>query len=79
MYSSSAVLPTGEKGSRFWNVSGVDADLSLSGAKVKLEAAALVNGAIAFDSPADSSPAAAEDTFGLYADRRTASAASSSS
>ena len=58
-----------KKGSRFWNVSGVDADLSLSGAKVKLESlAALVNGAIAFDSPANSSPAAAEDTFGLYAD-----------
>jgi paraquat-inducible protein B len=40
-----------KKGSRFWNVSGVDADVSLSGAKVKLESlAALVNGAIAFDS-----------------------------
>ncbi|BAN96269.1 mammalian cell entry related domain-containing protein [Plautia stali symbiont] len=41
-----------KKQSRFWNVSGVDADVSLSGAKVKLESlAALVNGAIAFDSP----------------------------
>ncbi|SUB16432.1 paraquat-inducible protein B [Pantoea agglomerans] len=35
--------------SRFWNVSGMNADVSLSGAKVQLESlAALVNGAIAF-------------------------------
>ncbi|WP_343646012.1 MlaD family protein [Enterobacter sp.] len=58
-----------KKGSRFWNVSGVDADVSLSGAKVKLESlAALVNGAIAFDSPEGSKPATADDTFGLYED-----------
>ncbi|TGB95712.1 hypothetical protein C9E90_09530, partial [Salmonella enterica subsp. enterica serovar Enteritidis] len=58
-----------KKGSRFWNVSGIDADLSLSGAKVKLESlAALVNGAIAFDSPDNSKPAAQDDTFGLYKD-----------
>ncbi|MGS8621750.1 MlaD family protein, partial [Salmonella enterica subsp. enterica serovar Infantis] len=41
-----------KKGSRFWTVSGIDADLSLSGAKVTLESlAALVTGAIAFESP----------------------------
>ena len=58
-----------KKGSRFWNVSGVDANVSISGAKVKLESlAALVNGAIAFDSPEESKPAEAEDTFGLYED-----------
>ncbi|XPE41402.1 hypothetical protein ACNKHK_08805 [Shigella flexneri] len=58
-----------KKGSRFWNVSGVNADVSLSGAKIELESlAALVNGAIAFDSPEDSKPAAADDTFGLYQD-----------
>ncbi len=58
-----------KKGSRFWNVSGVDADVSFSGAKVKLESlAALVNGAIAFDSPENSDTAAADDNFGLYAD-----------
>lgn len=50
-------------------MSGVNADISLSGAKVKLESlAALVNGAIAFDSPEDSQPAVADDTFGLYQD-----------
>ena len=58
-----------KKGSRFWNVSGVKADVGLSGAKVQLESlAALVNGAIAFDSPEDSKPAQANDEFGLYED-----------
>ncbi|WP_297203047.1 PqiB family protein [uncultured Pluralibacter sp.] len=58
-----------KKGSRFWNVSGVKADVGLSGAKVQLESlAALVNGAIAFDSPADSKPADQNDEFGLYED-----------
>ena len=58
-----------KKGSRFWNVSGVKADVSLSGAKVELESlAALVNGAIAFDSPDDSAAAAQDDEFGLYQD-----------
>lgn len=58
-----------KKGSRFWNISGVKADVGLSGAKVELESlAALVNGAIAFDSPDNSAPAAADDEFGLYKD-----------
>lgn len=36
---------------------------------MKLESlAALVNGAIAFDSPEESKPADPEDTFGLYED-----------
>ena len=58
-----------KKGSRFWNVSGVKADVGFGGAKVQLESlAALVNGAIAFDSPADSKPATQNDEFGLYED-----------
>ena len=58
-----------KKGSRFWNVSGVKADVSLAGAKVELESlAALVNGAIAFDSPDNSAAAAQDDEFGLYED-----------
>ncbi|WP_434640199.1 MlaD family protein [Klebsiella sp. I138] len=58
-----------KKGSRFWNVSGVKADVGLSGAKVQLESlSALVNGAIAFDSPADSTTAQQNDEFGLYED-----------
>ncbi|MBV4365075.1 MlaD family protein [Erwinia sp. BNK-24-b] len=58
-----------KKGSRFWNVSGVKADVGLSGAKVQLESlAALVNGAIAFDSPEDSAQAKSEDNYQLYPD-----------
>jgi len=58
-----------KKGSRFWNVSGVKADVGLSGAKVELESlASLVNGAIAFDSPEASKPAESDDEFGLYKD-----------
>jgi paraquat-inducible protein B len=58
-----------KKGSRFWNISGVKADVSLSGAKVELESlAALVNGAIAFDSPDSSQPATQDDEYGLYED-----------
>lgn len=58
-----------KKGSRFWNVSGVKADVGLSGAKVQLESlAALVNGAIAFDSPENSKAADQNDEFGLYED-----------
>ncbi|WP_300002667.1 PqiB family protein [uncultured Cedecea sp.] len=55
--------------SRFWNVSGVKADISLSGAQVQLESlAALVNGAIAFDSPDDSPKANSNDNFTLFED-----------
>ncbi|MDT0176760.1 MlaD family protein [Enterobacter sp. BRE11] len=55
--------------SRFWNVSGLNADVSLSGAKVELESlAALVNGAIAFDSPEDSPQAKTDQNYTLYPD-----------
>ncbi|MBP2166974.1 paraquat-inducible protein B [Erwinia toletana] len=58
-----------KKQSRFWNVSGMKADVGLSGAKVQLESlAALVNGAIAFDSPGGSEQAASEDNYTLYPD-----------
>ena len=58
-----------KKDSRFWNVSGVKADVNLSGARVELESlAALVNGAIAFDSPSASPQAAGESTYQLYPD-----------
>ena len=58
-----------KKQSRFWNVSGVNADVSLSGAKVELESlAALVNGAVAFDSPENGEQATSEQSFSLYPD-----------
>ncbi len=58
-----------KQNSRFWNVSGVKADVSLSGAKVELESlSALVNGAIAFDSPDQSEAAKQNDSYQLYDD-----------
>lgn len=55
--------------SRFWNVSGFKGDFSLSGVKVEMESlAALVNGAIAIDSPQDGNPATAEQSYELYPD-----------
>ncbi|PNS12867.1 MCE family protein [Mixta theicola] len=58
-----------KKDSRFWNVSGVKADVNLGGAKVELESlAALVNGAIAFDSPPASQQATSESNYQLYPD-----------
>lgn len=58
-----------KKTSRFWNVSGLDANVSLSGASLKVESlSSLVNGAIAFDSP-NHAPAADRDAnFKLYVD-----------
>lgn len=58
-----------KKDSRFWNVSGIKADVGLSGAKVQLESlSAMVNGAIAFDSPASSQTAPQNAEYGLYED-----------
>ena len=55
--------------SRFWNTSGVQADVSLSGASIKLESLnALINGAIAFDSPADAPQASDDASYPLYPD-----------
>jgi paraquat-inducible protein B len=55
--------------SRFWNVSGFKGDFSLSGASIQMESlAALVNGAIAFDSPLDGKQAKADQSFTLYPD-----------
>ncbi len=56
-----------KQGSRFWNVSGLQAKLGASGVDVNLTSVpALINGAIAFDSPKDSLPASNEARFDLY-------------
>ncbi|ELM3727761.1 MCE family protein [Edwardsiella piscicida] len=53
--------------SRFWNVSGIRGDVSLSGISLQVEGlAALVNGAIAFDSPPASAPVRPGASFTLY-------------
>ncbi len=55
--------------SHFWNVSGFKGNFSLSGVKVEMESlAALVNGAIALDSPADGNQAKTDESFELYPD-----------
>ncbi|AWK13824.1 MlaD family protein [Candidatus Fukatsuia symbiotica] len=55
--------------SRFWNVSGFKGTLSLNGLSVQMEnMSALVNGAIAFDSPPHSSNAGMDQQFQLYDD-----------
>lgn len=58
-----------KKDSRFWNVSGLKANVDLHGARVEMESvAALVNGAITFDSPANSAQASTDDNYQLYPD-----------
>ncbi len=58
-----------KKESRFWNVSGLKANVDLHGAQVEMESvAALVNGAIAFDSPAKGEQAKTDDNYVLYPD-----------
>ncbi|MEG3052477.1 MAG: MlaD family protein [Hafnia sp.] len=55
--------------SRFWNVSGFKGDFGLDGVSVQMESmAALVNGAIAFDSPQDGKQAKANHNYTLYPD-----------
>lgn len=58
-----------KKDSRFWNVSGLKANVDFHGAKVEMESvAALVNGAIAFDSPNSSEKADSDQNYPLYPD-----------
>ncbi|MEY4476342.1 MAG: hypothetical protein RL248_2109 [Pseudomonadota bacterium] len=54
---------------RFWNVSGFKGDFSLNGSTVQIESlAALINGAVAFDSPPNSQNAKPDQLFPLYPD-----------
>lgn len=55
------------KNSRFWNVSGVNASINSSGIDVNIENfASIIAGGIAFDSPAQGTPAQHLDTYTLY-------------
>jgi len=59
--------------SRFWNVSGIGANLGLGGVDVRLESlSALFSGAIAVDSPDEGEPAKQHAEFKLYPDLQTA-------
>ena len=53
--------------SHFWNISGIKADVGMGGVKVDMDSlAAVVQGAVAFDSPEQSQRAMQNDKFTLY-------------
>ncbi|WP_367986457.1 MlaD family protein [Vibrio sp. NTOU-M3] len=59
--------------SRFWNVSGIGAQIGFEGVDVRLESlSALIGGSIAVDSPDDGQPVADNTQFRLYRDLKTA-------
>ncbi|MDK9757283.1 MCE family protein [Vibrio sp. D173a] len=59
--------------SRFWNVSGIGANIGFDGVDVRLESmSALLGGAIAVDSPDDGEPVKENTEFRLYKDLKTA-------
>lgn len=56
-----------KKETHFWNISGIKADVGLNGIKLDMDSlAAVVQGAVAFDSPDHSEPATPNDKFTLY-------------
>lgn len=62
-----------KKDSRFWNISGMNINASLSGLNVSMDSiASMILGAIAFDSPEDSSVATQASHFSLYPNLKTA-------
>lgn len=59
--------------SRFWNVSGINANIGFEGIDVRLESlSGLLSGAIAVDSPEGGEAITAQKTFRLYPDLKTA-------
>ncbi|MDG6894273.1 PqiB family protein [Volucribacter amazonae] len=56
-----------KKDSRFWNISGIQADVSLAGLSVNIDSLnAVVQGAVSFDSPQESPVAQANEIYTLY-------------
>lgn len=59
--------------SHFWNISGMNTDISLSGINIDVGSLnAIVQGAVAFDSPTDSQPAKNNQKFTLYSNLQAA-------
>lgn len=59
--------------SRFWNVSGIGANVGFSGVDIRLESlTALIGGSIAVDSPDRGQPVVENTQFKLYPDLKTA-------
>ena len=62
-----------KKDSRFWNISGINANISPSGLNLNVESLnAVVQGAVSFDSPADSPKADENSHFTLYTNLKAA-------
>lgn len=58
-----------KQNSRFWNVSGMNAEFNFDGVKFTTESlSAIISGALAFDSPKDGEPAIKNHEFTLYDD-----------
>ena len=56
-----------KKESHFWNISGIKADVGMSGIKLDIDSlASVVQGAVAFDSPEQSETATQNEKFTLY-------------
>lgn len=62
-----------KKDSRFWNISGINANIGFSGVKIDIDSLnAVVQGAVSFDSPNNSPPAEQNETYTLYANLQSA-------
>ena len=62
-----------KKDSHFWNISGINANIGLSGVNVNIDSLnAVVQGAVSFDSPADSPKAESNETYQLYPNLQSA-------
>lgn len=62
-----------KKDSRFWNISGVTANISPAGLNFNMESVnAIVQGAVSFDSPANSPDATENTNYTLYANLQAA-------
>ena len=62
-----------KKDSRFWNISGINANINSSGMNVAVESLnAVVQGAVSFDSPSDSPQAVTNSNYILYSNLQAA-------
>lgn len=62
-----------KQNSRFWNISGINANIDMTGIAVNVDSlAAVVQGAVAFDSPDDSGRAEQGRRFDLYENLKSA-------
>lgn len=62
-----------KKDSRFWNISGITANINASGVNVEVDSLnAVVQGAVSFDSPSDSPQAVTNSHYTLYSNLQAA-------